>query len=709
MAAEQPGWGKVSQGQRSLRHHLLFAILLVGITLAMMPGCGSSNSSGTSGGGNCSLGLNPGFCGTLTGLPSGHSVTLTFSTSDAGGGNLTLSANGSFAYMLSAQVDLSTTWNISVASETAGASCNVTSQGSNGSGGVRVQEITGVAVSCSSATTFTIGGALSGLNSGAQITLADNGSDPLTLSANGNFTFHASVNQGGAYSVTVSTQPTDELCTVSQGVGSNVTANITSVAVTCSAAFPIGGTLTGLSSGSLITLEDNGGDSLGLSSNGVFAFPTPILEGKTYNVTVAIQPANQFCSVTGGMGTVSGVVNGVQVVCVIVEQLLYSFTGNSGDGASPHASLLRDSAGNLYGTTANGGTNNFGTVFKLAPNGSGGYVESIVYAFASGTDGDTPEAGLLLDTTGNLFGTTLGGGSDSFGTVFKLAPNGSGGFVESVLYSFTNLNDGGPEAGLIIDNAGNLYGTTGGYSSGGSPSPLGVAFKLAPNGSGGYTGSVLYAFTGGSDGANSRAGLIRDSTGNLYGTTSGGGNNSNNCNNGCGVVFKLAPDGSGGYAESVLYSFTGGNDGWSPEGGLITDSIGNFYGTTAVGGSSGNGTVFKLAPNGSGGYTESVLYSFKGIDAADGSSPAAGLLMDSAGNLYGTTVAGSSGTVFKLAPNGSGGYIESILHAFSAGTDGASPQAGLITDSTGKLYGTTTAGGNQSCTNGCGTAFEITQ
>ena len=153
MTAERPAWGRVSKGQRLLRRHTLFAILLVGITLAIMPGCGSNNSGTSGGNGNCSLGLNPGFCGTLTGLPSGGSVTLTFSTSDAGGGNLTLSANGSFAYMLSTQVDISTTWNISVGAETPGTSCKVTNQGSNGSGGVRVQEITGVAVSCSTATT----------------------------------------------------------------------------------------------------------------------------------------------------------------------------------------------------------------------------------------------------------------------------------------------------------------------------------------------------------------------------------------------------------------------------------------------------------------------------------------------------------------------------------------------------------------------------
>jgi len=680
------------------------------MSFAILAGCGSSNGSGSGGGGNCSLGLNPGFCGTLKGLPSSDAVTLTFATSDAGGGSLTLNANGAFAYMLGTQVDVSTTWTISVASETPGTTCTVTNQGSTGSGGVRVQEITGVAVSCSTIADYTIGGTLSGLNSGAQITLQDNGSDLLTLSANGTFTFHAAVNQGGSYNVTVSTQPTDELCTVSQGVGSNVAANITSVAVSCSAAFPIGGTLAGLSSGAQITLQDNGGDSLGLSANGVFAFPTPILEGNMYNVTVAIQPANEFCSVTSGTGSVSGVVSNVQVACVIVEQVLYRFTGGTSDGANPHASLVEDSAGNLYGTTSGGGNsscnNGCGVVFKLAPNGSGGYTESILYSFAGGNDGDTPEAGLIIDSAGNLFGTTVGGGTDSFGTVFELAPNGSGGFIESVLYSFTNIANGGPEAGLVIDNVGNLYGTTAGYSTGGATT--GIVFKLAPNGSGGYTESVLYAFTGGSDGATSQAGLIMDSTGNLYGTTSGGGNS--NCFNGCGVVFKLAPDGSGGYTESTLYSFSSSNDGAVPQGGLILEGAGNLYGTTAGGGSSGNGTVFKLAPNGSGGYTESVLYIFKGSIAADGADPAASLVMDSAGNLYGTTTQGDGeGTVFKLAPNGSGGYVESVVHAFSAGSDGVTPQAGLIIDSAGKLYGTTVNGGNQTCNNGCGIAFEITQ
>ncbi len=718
MAAERRAWGEVSRSKEVLRPHTLFAILLVGVSVAILASCGSSNSSSSGsggGGGNCSLGLNPGFCGALTGLPSSNTVTLTFSTSDAGGGNLTLNANGAFAYMLGTQVDVSTTWNISVAAETAGINCTVTNQGGNGSGGVRVQQITGVAVSCSAIADFTIGGTLSGLNSGAQITLEDNGSDLLTVSANGMFTFHTPVSQGGSYNVTVSVQPTDELCTVSQGVGSNLTANITSVAVSCSAAFPIGGMLTGLtSSGGLITLQDNGGDSLGLSANGMFTFATPILEGNMYNVTVAIQPFNQFCTVTGGMGTVSGVVSNVQVACVIVEQVLYSFAGGTSDGANPQASLLADSAGNLYGTTSGGGNSNCnnnrgcGVVFKLAPNGSGGYTESILYSFATGNDGNIPEAGLIIDSAGNFYGTTLGGGTDSFGTVFKLAPNGSGGFVESILYSFTDANDGGPVAGLLIDGAGNLYGTTLGVSTGIGPG-AGVVFKLAPDGSGGYTESVLYAFTGGSDGASSRAGLIMDSTGNLFGTTSGGGNN--NCINGCGVAFKLAPNGSGGYTESTLYSFAGGNDGAIPQGGLILDSAGDLYGTTTAGESSNNGTVFKLAPNGSGGYTESLLYSFNGSTTLDGAGPEGSLLLDSAGNLWGTTQGGGfgDGTVFKLAPNGSGGYAESVVHAFSAGSDGANPQAGLIIDSTGKLYGTTSGGGNQDCNSGCGIAFEITQ
>jgi uncharacterized repeat protein (TIGR03803 family) len=710
----------------AFRTSALFPFLLVVIIFAVLAGCGgggsnsggsgSGGSGGNGGGNNCTLGLNPGFCGTLTGLPSGKTVTLNFFTSDAGSGDLTLSANGPFAYMLSTQVDISTTWNVSVDAASPGVSCTVTNQGSNGSGGVRVQEITGVTVSCSPGPDYTIGGVLAGLKSGTQVILQDNGSDSLTLTANGPFTFPTQVNQGGAYSVTVGTQPAGQLCTVNQGA-STASANVTNIVVTCTDAFHIGGTLAGLNSGSRITLEDNGNDSLTLTANGAFTFAAPVTEGSTYSVTLGTQPNNQFCSITGGSGTVSGDVGSIQVACGPIEQVLYTFTAN-GDGWGPYASLITDSAGNLYGTTKGGGSANFGIVFKLTSNG-GSYTESVLNSFKGGTsDGASPYAALIMDSAGNLYGTTTAGGSNNCsggcGTVFKLSPDGTGGYTESVLYSFVGgTSDGAnPYAGLISDSTGNFYGTTTTGGSNNCSGGCGTVFKLSPGGGGTYTESVLYSFVGGtSDGANPYAGLITDSTGNFYGTTTAGG--SNNCNGGCGTVFKLSPNG-GNYTESVLYSFKGGtSDGANPYAGLIMDSAGNFYGTTTSGGS--GGTVFKLAPSG-GGYTESVLYNLPGFGITDGASPYGSLAMDSSGNLYGTTASGGSpdcndgcGTVFKVAPNGTGGYTGSISYDFLSGNnDGAFPFDGLVMGSTGNFYGTTTIGGsNGNCPSGCGTVFEI--
>jgi uncharacterized repeat protein (TIGR03803 family) len=254
--------------------------------------------------------------------------------------------------------------------------------------------------------------------------------------------------------------------------------------------------------------------------------------------------------------------------------------------------------------------------------------------------------------------------------VFKLDTTGT----ETVLYSFTGGADGAyPGAGVIQDSAGNLYGTT--YEGGASES--GVVFKLDTTG----TETVLYSFTGGADGGNPEAGVIRDSAGNLYGTTPFGGV-SGVCYAGCGVVFKLDTSGT----ETVLYSFTGGADGGSPNAGVIRDSAGNLYGTTPIGGASGYGVVFKLDTTG----TETALYSFTG--GADGGYPAAGVIQASAGNLYGTTQAGGvsgSGVVFKLDPAGA----ETVLYSFTGGADGGAPFAGLIRNSAGNLYGTAIGGG----------------
>ena len=255
-----------------------------------------------------------------------------------------------------------------------------------------------------------------------------------------------------------------------------------------------------------------------------------------------------------------------------------------------------------------------------------------------------PRNGLIADSAGNLYGTTSGGGASYKGVVFKLAPDGT----ETVLHSFPGFPSDGnsPYAGLIADSAGNLYGTT---LSRDSVSHAGVVFKLAPNGTAGWTETVLHSFTGfPTDGALPYAGLIADSAGNLYGATTGGGGGPGA--SGQGVVFKLAPDGT----ETVLHSFTLGSGGGGPLAGLIADSAGNLYGTTQVGGASGQGVVFKLAPNGTGGWTESVLYSFTG--GSDGGQPFYGsLIADGAGNLYGTTVGGGAsgaGVVFKLSGTG---------------------------------------------------------
>ncbi|MGH6889209.1 MAG: choice-of-anchor tandem repeat GloVer-containing protein [Rhizomicrobium sp.] len=369
--------------------------------------------------------------------------------------------------------------------------------------------------------------------------------------------------------------------------------------------------------------------------------------------------------------------------------VLYSFAGGS-DGIWPEADLIRDENGNLYGTTDYGGgqgcnnSNECGTVFKLAPDGT----ETVLHAFTGGRDGSDPFASLIMDKNGNLYSTTNSGGRDNVGTVFKLAPDGT----ETVLHAFTggefNFDGGYPYAGLIEDRDGNFYGTTGfdGAFSGGT------VFRLAPGGK----EKVLHAFGNGSDGWEPYARLVRDKSGNLYGTTSYGGGTG--CfGTGCGTVFKLAPDGT----ETVLYAFTGGSDGNGPYAGLIEDKNGNLYGTTVQGGGTGCndggcGIIFKLAPDG----TETVLHAFTG--GADGLYPFAGLIEDKNGNLYGTASAGGgdgNGTVFKLAPDGT----ETVLHAFTGGSGGAGPYAGLIKDANGNLYGTTYAGGAY----GYGTVFRV--
>ena len=415
------------------------------------------------------------------------------------------------------------------------------------------------------------------------------------------------------------------------------------------------------------------------------------------------------------------------------EQVIYTFQGGD-DGEFPVGGLIFDASGNLYGTTTGDATSDCsggvcGSVFKLSPNGSGGWTETTLYDFKGGSDGAMPVSPLIFDQSGNLYGTTMSGGTD--GTVFKLSPTGSGGWTETILYSFKGGNSDGaqPNGGLIFDPSGNLYGTTlSGGNQGCSDDGYeycGAVFELSPNGSGGWTETILYDFSN-ADGGPPPSGLILDASGNLYGTGSQGGGDICFDGEGCGVIYELSPNGSGGWTETVLHRFQGGSsDGENPNATLIFDQAGNLYGVTDAGGgtgcSNGNGcgTVFKLSPNGSGGWTETILYTFQG--GSDGSYPVAPLVFDPKGNLYSTTEFGGDptctgngdgcGTVFELSPNGTGGWAESVLYRFQGSTDGSNPVSGLVLDESGNLYGNAMYGGTTTCNGlpGCGVVFEVSK
>jgi hypothetical protein len=437
---------------------------------------------------------------------------------------------------------------------------------------------------------------------------------------------------------------------------------------------------------------------------------------------------------------------------------LYTFNASLNERISvdPIGVLVSDPAGNLYGTGSNGVAafpcGSFiecGEVFKLARSAGGTYAYSQLYVFQGGGDGGHPRGGVVLDPagSGNLFGTSFDGGvtgssacgAAGCGTAFTL--NSSGTMIWK--YQFVGGSDGAnPHASLVLDSQGNLFGTTsaGGGGSCTSLSPpdpgpgdpgvggfgyprvngCGTVFKLTSTGGGTFQETVLYTFKGGTDGANPYSNLLFDASGSLYGTTAGGG--STGCGGaGCGTVFKLTPSGST-FTETVLYAFTGGADGAFPYAGLITDASGNFYGTTANGGGTGCGgggcgTVFKLTPSGSGTFTETIVHAFTG--GTDGANPYGSLVSDSIGNLYGATRTGGGGTcrggfgcgtLFFISFTGT----EFVLHAFTGPTDGASPYAGLYFDGFSAFFGTTQYGGNgTNCTpleyepSGCGTVFQL--
>jgi uncharacterized repeat protein (TIGR03803 family) len=375
--------------------------------------------------------------------------------------------------------------------------------------------------------------------------------------------------------------------------------------------------------------------------------------------------------------------------------VIYAFTGGT-DGGNPATGLVFDSVGNGYGTTVVGGLYGCGTVFKLKPLAHGAWQESVLYNFTCFGDGKNPHGGVTFDGSGNLYGTTVAGGAggicagDGCGVVFELTPGG-----EKVLYNFTGGNDGfGPGNAVVFDKSGNLFGTT---PDGGTHS-MGTVYQLTRSG-GQWHERIIHNFTGGADGAVGSMGpLLVDGSGNLFGVTEIGGNHS------AGTAYKMSPDAHGGFNFFTIYAFKGRPDAGFAYGGLISGSSGDLFGTTYYAGAHGHGAVFELTPNPSSHiWSERVLYSFKGN--ADGTRPSSTLLMDGSGNLFGTTAMGGSqcscGTVFELSAHT---WTETVLHRLASGTDGMNPYYGLSTDGHGNLFAAAVAGG----ANGQGTIFAVT-
>lgn len=313
----------------------------------------------------------------------------------------------------------------------------------------------------------------------------------------------------------------------------------------------------------------------------------------------------------------------------------------------------------------------------------------MIYAFSgSSNDGVFPFGSLIFDGKGNLYGTTIGGGPSFGGTVFELTPGSGGTWTEKILYSFTGTDGSEPYASLIFDGTGNLYGTT----LAGGAYGFGIVFELVAGSNGTWTEKVLHSFTGGNDGANPDGPLVLDSKGNLYGTTVSAGPRD------YGAVFELTPGSNGNWSEKVIYALPGAG-GSGPFDVLIFDSSGNLYGTSAT-------TVFELTPGTNGTWTEKTLHTFLG--GKDGAYAESGLILDKAGDLFGTTYTGGAhhGTVYELKPGSNNTWNETVIHRFAAGTgDGVFPgPANLVQDARGNLYGTTSQGG----TANAGVVYEIT-
>ena len=444
---------------------------------------------------------------------------------------------------------------------------------------------------------YAIGGAVHGLAAGSRVTLSNNDRDVLTVMGSGSFVFSTPVAAAGSYAVKVTSKPVGQTCSVANGTGANVMANVTIVSVTCSA------TETVL-------------HSFGEGSDG--SQPGQLMQAKDGNL---------YAVTAAGGANGNGSVFGISLTGV--ETVLYSFPVTNGiDGREPIGSLVQTSDGNFFGLTFTGGADQAGTLFRLTPDG----YESVVHAFGvHSTDGTFPNPSLTLGTDGNFYGTTVGGGMHGLGVVFKITPE----VLETIVYNF---DDGPPSFGLIQASDATFYGTNGGGQFGN-----GSVYSLTPAG----LATFLYNFgTAVADGKEPFGSLLQGSDGNFYGVTIYGGANNT------GTVYRMSPAGEVTYLSAFGPAGMGGS-GANPQAGLIQASDGNFYGTTQYGGTNNTGTVFQLSASG----TVSTLYSFGPVSGADGREPITSLVQATDGSLYGTTSTGGAyqsgsatpfGTVFKI-------------------------------------------------------------
>ncbi len=388
------------------------------------------------------------------------------------------------------------------------------------------------------------------------------------------------------------------------------------------------------------------------------------------------------------------------------ETVLHDFTGGN-NGENPSGNLVFDRSGNLYGATFLGGSTSYcpgngcGLIYKLSRAAGGNWNSTPIHVFGGKPDGANPLAGLVYDGVGSFYGTTASGGNPGVcqsgvsgcGTVFQLSMQPGGEWKTTILHTFTGESDGAhPEAGLIRDAAGNLYGTT----SAGGASQSGVVFKLSPTSKGTWRLNTLHSFAGSADGQTPIASLLLDSMGNLFGTTQFGGNF------GDGAVFELSPAPQGKWNYLVLFSFNNTN-GAQPASSLIFDASGNLYGTTLAGGASAPvGVIYKLSPSTGGSWIQNVIYD-AGVSGT--AAPGTSLIFDAHGNLYGTVAQGgnfSDGAVFRLSP-GASGWTTALVYSFNGSLpDGFFPEAGVIFDHSGNLYGTAFGSAGQG-----GVVFEL--